>query len=156
MLLHHLFRSSQTECPRCLGKGHVDSADIRRLKMELRWAPGACAYCNGTGKVSARMVANLPADFAYLTSNLPPEERKKLIHADESALARAAHTDAQYADFIKGIEYLHQVGRMSAEQILEFYLLPESQPAVSPEEKQMLRELIEKVIRRMTDAVKWS
>jgi hypothetical protein len=94
------------------------------------------------------MVANLPADFAYLTSNLPPEERKKLIHADESALARAAHTDAQYADFIKGVEYLHQVGRMSSEQILEFYLLPESQPPLTPEEIQRLGELIEGVIKR--------
>ena len=40
------------ECPRCLGKGHVDQADILRLGMETAWAPGPCLYCRRRGNVS--------------------------------------------------------------------------------------------------------
>jgi hypothetical protein len=28
------------ECPRCLGKGHVDMNDIVRLGQELKWSRG--------------------------------------------------------------------------------------------------------------------
>jgi hypothetical protein len=49
---HRIFRSNMVDCPRCLGKGAVDSEDIRRLKKELFWGPGKCAYCNGLEKSS--------------------------------------------------------------------------------------------------------
>ena len=42
---------SMVQCPRCLGKTHVDQEDIRRLGREMEWIPGPCAYCEGTGKV---------------------------------------------------------------------------------------------------------
>jgi serine/threonine protein kinase len=55
------------ECPRCLGKGHVDKKDIKRLKRELDWMPGPCAYCDGTGKVDDEMLQSTNADDANLT-----------------------------------------------------------------------------------------
>ena len=40
--------SNLIDCPRCLGKGHVDLQDIKRLRRELFWEPGPhCAYCDG-------------------------------------------------------------------------------------------------------------
>ncbi len=53
-------RENKIHCPRCLGKGHVDNVDnvdnedIKRLKKELYWAPGPCAYCVGIGSCSLR------------------------------------------------------------------------------------------------------
>jgi serine/threonine protein kinase len=55
------------ECPRCLGKGHVDKKDIKRLKRELEWMPGPCAYCDGTGEVDDEMLQSTNADDASLT-----------------------------------------------------------------------------------------
>jgi serine/threonine protein kinase len=54
------------ECPRCLGKGHVDKKDIKRLKRELEWMPGTCAYCDGTGKVDDEMLQSTNVDDANL------------------------------------------------------------------------------------------
>ena len=58
------------ECPRCLGKGHVDKKDIKRLNRELEWMPGTCAYCDGTGKVDDKMLQSTSADDANLTYEL--------------------------------------------------------------------------------------
>ncbi len=38
-------------CPRCLGKGFVDSNDIKRLGQERTWHPDKCGYCKGNGYV---------------------------------------------------------------------------------------------------------
>jgi len=46
-----LFNKDRIQCPRCLGKGHVDWDDIKRLDKELKWIPGSCAYCNGKGTI---------------------------------------------------------------------------------------------------------
>jgi DnaJ-class molecular chaperone len=66
--------SNKIECPRCLGKGHVDNNDIKRLGKELKWRPGSCAYCKGSGTVNAAMVRTVPVDLAYLVNELPQEE----------------------------------------------------------------------------------
>jgi serine/threonine protein kinase len=55
------------ECPRCLGKGHVDKKDIKRLNRELEWMPGTCAYCDGTGKIDDEMLLSTNVDDANLT-----------------------------------------------------------------------------------------
>ena len=46
---------STIECPRCLGKKHVDQDDIIRLNREEQWLPGPCAYCNELGIVDSDM-----------------------------------------------------------------------------------------------------
>lgn len=45
------------QCPRCLGKGRVESADIDRLDMRVWWIPGSCKFCSGKGRVE-RHIAN--------------------------------------------------------------------------------------------------
>jgi hypothetical protein len=49
--------SSKIECPRCLGKTDVDWDDIKRLQLELFWVPGPCRYCEGSGKLPKRLIA---------------------------------------------------------------------------------------------------
>ncbi|OJY92203.1 MAG: hypothetical protein BGP13_08550 [Sphingobacteriales bacterium 40-81] len=68
--INRIFRRNLVECPRCLGKGKVDKEDIKRLKMDLFWAPGTCAYCKGIGKVPPKRTKKISADFAYLTTDL--------------------------------------------------------------------------------------
>jgi hypothetical protein len=67
-------------CPRCLGKGHVDTNDIIRLNQQGKWGCGTCAYCKGTGVVDKEMVAKIPADATYLTTNLSEFERDAVIN----------------------------------------------------------------------------
>ena len=75
-----LFKRKPTvQCPRCLGKGRVDWDDIKRLGKELKWGPGRCAYCNGTGKVDPALMSKVAVGETYLTTNLPYAERKGVI-----------------------------------------------------------------------------
>jgi hypothetical protein len=46
-------------CPRCLGKGNVDNADIKRLSMEHSWMSGWCLYCNGSGSVNVNKITEV-------------------------------------------------------------------------------------------------
>jgi hypothetical protein len=141
-----LFNTPKVDCPRCLGKGEVDWDDIKRLKKELRWNPGKCAYCNGTGKVPKEMLSKVSADNAYLTNNLPEQERKRVINNDPGALQRAQLLEAQMNDLIKQVEYLHFNGNMEASKIAEFYLVPRIQSEVSSNERVELIEYIERII----------
>ena len=77
------------ECPRCLGKGHVDPNDIKRLKRESEWLPASCAYCNGSGKVDWGMEDKVPVDVSYLVMDLTENERKKIAAGDQDAIERA-------------------------------------------------------------------
>jgi len=72
-------RKPTIQCPRCLGKGHVDWNDIKRLNQELRWGPGTCAYCNGKGKVAPDMVDKVAVDASYLTIDLSKAERQRVM-----------------------------------------------------------------------------
>ena len=69
----------QLTCPRCLGKGQVDSADIDRLNMQGKWEPGSCAYCNGSGAVDESFLSKVPVNATDLTSDLSTGERDTLI-----------------------------------------------------------------------------
>lgn len=53
------FFSGSIQCPRCLGKGHVDENDIKRLQRELTWLPGTCAYCDGKRKVNRKILSRV-------------------------------------------------------------------------------------------------
>jgi hypothetical protein len=76
-------RSKTTEplpCPRCLGKGHVDEADIIRLRQQGKWGTGTCAYCNGSGKINQDMLSKVPVDATYFTTNLSESDRSFIIN----------------------------------------------------------------------------
>lgn len=51
--------NDEIPCPRCLGKGDVDNADIIRLSMEDSWMPGWCLYCNGTGFTNIKKISKV-------------------------------------------------------------------------------------------------
>lgn len=57
---------SKLICPRCLGKAHVDEADIIRLKRENDWSPGPCAFCKATGEIDAEEMQDISVDDADL------------------------------------------------------------------------------------------
>jgi len=116
-------RKSTIQCPRCLGKGHVDMDDIKRLKQELKWGTGKCAYCNGKGTVNAKMVEKVPVDASYLTTDLSKQERKRVIDNDKGALERACIRETHYNEMINQIVYLHFTCNVEADKIAELYLL---------------------------------
>lgn len=62
--------SRQLNCPRCLGKGHVDEADIIRLDQVGKWGTVSCAYCNSSGKIDKDMLSKVPVGASYLTNDL--------------------------------------------------------------------------------------
>ena len=94
------------------------------------------------------MLLHVSADNTYLTNELSQEERKSLFSSDEDAMQRGNHYNSQVTDFIKQIEYLHDVGNLDPHKILDFYLIPQSEQETTSEEKQELLEYIENVISR--------
>jgi hypothetical protein len=72
-----------TTCPRCLGKGHVDKDDIKRLKQQGKWIAGTCAYCKGSGAVDNEMLSKVPANATHLTTNLSEAERDVIINTPQ-------------------------------------------------------------------------
>lgn len=144
--LSNIFKISKVECPRCLGKGNVDLKDIKRLKMELRWMPGSCAYCNGKGVVSQKLASGSAVDSAYLTLDLTPQERRLILRNDPIALERAAYFNMEMEDFIKQVENLHEVGKMDVSQIRDFFLISKTNIALTEKEIEEMEEYIQKVI----------
>ncbi|WP_276225295.1 hypothetical protein [Niabella beijingensis] len=139
------------ECPRCLGKGHVDEEDIKRLRQELKWTTGPCAYCEGTGTIDRKLIENIPADAAFLVMDLPAEERKKMLSGNPDAIERGR----QYADhmehFISQINYLHFDAGLQVLQIARFYLIGAEGSLTYETEKKDLVEYIERVIQYKED-----
>lgn len=153
-LLDWLFkRKDQTVfCPRCLGKGHVDDADIKRLNMELRWAPGACAYCNGKGKVAPAVLDTVAVNEAYLTVDLPIAERQRLFDRNAEAIMRATSYDHNIEEFIQQIRILHFQQKLTPDEIARFYMGNGfgSNPMQYDEDKKELLEYIHSVITRFS------
>ena len=111
------------ECPRCLGKGHVDWDDIKRLHRELEWIPGMCAYCNGVGTVFSDIESNIAIDASYLVINLEEEERNRIINGDPAAIERAKQYEVTLNYFIDQITYLHFEGGLTPLKIANFFLI---------------------------------
>ena len=121
--LENILNPPKEQCPRCLGKGEVSLDDIKRLKKELYWLPGSCAYCNGKGKVSRKMVQNVAPDYVYLTHDLSDDERKRIVSRDRNALARGEQFQNQTEHQITEIKFLYFVAKLDIETIINFYFL---------------------------------
>lgn len=146
-LLKNLFGSdSLKQCPRCLGKGFVDDEDIKRLKQELKWKPGTCAYCNGTGKVDKNIEDNIAVDSSFLVMDIPELERKRMIggHPDALELGRQMDEDREY--FIDQICHLHFVAGLNSSQITTFFLLHRDGLPSYEEEYEELLDYVNRVI----------
>jgi len=146
-ILNRFFRRNMIECPRCLGKGEVDLEDIKRLKKELFWAPGKCAYCNGVGKVTPDRIEKLPADFEYLTTDLPSSERFKVINGDEDALNRAWKFREQVHGFIEEIVQLYYIDNKEPGEIADYFFQKHGQFVYSDSERNEIIDYVEKVIK---------
>lgn len=125
-IFKNLFGSKKTtlmvECPRCLGKGHVDKADIIRLEKQLYWAPGSCAYCKKTGKVDASQVSKIAVDELYLTKERTNRERKKIINKDQKAVVKAQKQKQLIDDYIDYICILYTDKKNTVEEIAEILI----------------------------------
>lgn len=147
-----LFGYNQVQCPRCLGKGFVNDADIRRLGKELIWRAGPCAYCSQKGKVSAQVAATIPADMSYLTTDLPTEERAMIMKNDSTALERANAADLNYQYGIRQMRYLYFGCKMTVAQIATFYLIPDlkafTEAGIYEAKKKELVEYVERVVAK--------
>jgi len=135
------------DCPRCLGKGKVDHEDIKRLKKELYWAPGKCAYCNGNGKVPPDRIEQISADFEYLTTDLSSWERHKVINGDEEALKRANEFKKVIQYWVEKIETLYYLENKEPAEIADYFFHEQGRSEYSTSEKQEMIDYIEKVIK---------
>lgn len=140
-----IFNKGKIECPRCMGKGLVNFDDIKRLKKELKWLPGKCAYCNGKGKVNSKLLSKVSVDCTYLTINRSKEEQKRIINNDYDIMQKARLYENQIDDFIKQVEFLHFEANLTPNTIADFYFLAELD--VTSSVKKDMIEYIEKIIK---------
>ncbi|MEP1488718.1 MAG: hypothetical protein ABJK28_09850 [Algibacter sp.] len=145
-LINRFFNNKKIDCPRCLGKGYVDWDDIKRLKKELKWIPGSCAYCNGKGEINSDLQSKIAVNTTYLTTDLSLEERKKLIANDEEAKQRALYYETQTDNFISEVEYLHFTGNIDSNIIANFYVLHQNQSEIDLKDRNELIDYIERII----------
>ncbi len=136
-----------TECPRCLGKGNVDTEDIKRLKKELFWIPGKCAYCNGIGKVPQGRTEKISADYEYLTTDLSSWERNKVINGDKNALERGTEFKKEIEKLISKIEHLYYIENMESAEIADHLFREPRFSSYSSDQKQEMVDYIEKIIK---------
>lgn len=141
-----LFRKSDLECPRCLGKTFVDWDDIRRLNKLLKWVPAPCAYCFGSGRVTPEMLSKVPVDYTYLTIDLPESEMEKIKERNPETLERGRQRDVFLDDLIKYAENHYLYDKMDAQNIADLYLSTEDEAALFSLERNNLIQFIEKVI----------
>jgi hypothetical protein len=136
-MIKDFFSKRKVECPRCLGKGEVNWEDITRLKKELHWGTGTCAYCNGEGKVAYDQESKIAVDNGYLTMDLSAAERKRLIANDHGALQRAFNRETQTNNFVTEVSFLHFNAHLNSNQIFDFYMLHETEINIA-ERKELL------------------
>jgi len=130
-----------------LGKGLVDWDDIKRLSQELKWIPGKCAYCNGTGMVDSGIESNVPVDASYLVTNLHEDERKLIINGHPDAIERGKQHEDAVDNFIEQITYLHSEGGLTPLQIAKFFLIGNDSDESKEEEKELI-DYVERVIKK--------
>ena len=144
-LFSKIFKSNKIECPRCLGKGHVDLNDIKRLKKEIQWKSGKCAYCNGKGKVNSKILSKVPFDNIYLGNNLPKEERNRIFNNDSGAIKRGIEYENNIEIITQQVNFLFEFG-LDKNDIFKFYKIQLLKSKLSEKEIMEFGEFIEKII----------
>jgi hypothetical protein len=146
--IKRFFARDKVSCPRCLGKGKVDLADIKRLKMELYWGEGKCAYCGGSGKVMSSTIETIRPDMAYLTTDIPNAERLRLLNGDENSLKKARNFEAESNGIIKEIEDLYFIGNLEPESIADSFEGKYQITNFVGDQRKAMIDYIDKVIKR--------
>jgi len=118
--------------------------DIKRLKNELIWMPGKCAYGNGVGKVKPEMITGVAANDGYFTLDISKLERNFFINGNQAAIKRGeAHKE--YVDLIiQNIKELYFVENLDIEEMAELYL--QSIPEWGIKQKNELSSYIKRLL----------
>lgn len=146
-ILDWLFHKNRIECPRCLGKGHVDQQDIERLERNLYWLPGKCAYCKGRGRVPPDMPETVKPDLAYLSLDLPSWERRRLIKGDQAAFNRACEYELAMKQVLEHIRQLYHDGMKFPDDIARHMYNEYLKISYTAPEFQEMVQFIERVIK---------
>jgi hypothetical protein len=141
-------RENKIHCPRCLGKGHVDNEDIKRLKKELYWAPGPCAYCVGIGSVPSDLINSVDVDEAYLTVDLSPEERIKFLLKDNEAILRSKMFKSVVENLKDTVIQLYSKENKNIDEITEDLVKTLELRNIDEDNVKELKEFIETVIKK--------
>ncbi|MDF0719798.1 hypothetical protein P0M11_07260 [Kaistella sp. PBT33-4] len=151
LLLELIFQKPNIQCPRCLGKGNVDDQDIARLRKQLFWQPGKCAFCNGKGKTYEAVINQIPEGLSYLHCHLSAIERWRLINGNKNAFERAK----EYEELVKNLAYsfakqYYDEGA-DVRKIAETYFSEVAKTKANDEEKNNLARYIDKVVEFYKD-----
>ncbi len=130
----------KTTCPRCLGKGNVDFDDIARMRKELHWLPGKCAYCKGIGQVPSSLLESVAFDEVYITANLSDREIEKFKSKDKGAIARAEERKFVTNDFVNQFVEAYTDGNKSVEDYADVIIKQHPQYQLSKVKRTLHRE----------------
>ena len=147
-LFDWLLRKKWIKCPRCLGKGHVDLQDIERLKRDLFWLPGKCAYCKGKMRVPPDMPATVPTDLAYLSLDLPSWERRRLIKGEQAAFNRAREFEFRLEQILAKMRQMYHEGMTNPEDIARYMYNEYWKISYTAPELLQMVKYIERVIKK--------
>jgi hypothetical protein len=146
MSIFNLFKRSDIECPRCLGKGFVEWEDIVRLNRQLKWVPAPCAYCNAVGRVPKEMLSKVTVDCMYLTIDLPESVIEKIKEGDQETIEKGKQRELFVDHLIQFAEHHYLTQNMDAESIANLYLNTEEESALFSVNKDELIKYIQGVI----------
>lgn len=146
MSIFNLFKRSDIECPRCLGKGFVDWEDIIRLNRQLKWVPAPCAYCDAAGKVHEEMLSKVAVDCMYLTIDLPESVIEKIKEGDKETIEKGQQRELFIDQLIQYAAHHYLNKNMDAESIANLYLSTEEESALFSVTREELIQYIQGVI----------
>ncbi|AXB56647.1 hypothetical protein [Flavobacterium fluviale] len=146
MSIFNLFKRSDIECPRCLGKGFVDWEDIVRLNRQLKWVPAPCAYCDAAGKVHEEMLSKVAVDCMYLTIDLPESVIEKIKEGDKETIEKGQQRELFIDQLIQYAAHHYLNKNMDAESIANLYLSTEEESALFSVTREELIQYIQGVI----------
>ena len=146
MSIFNLFKRSDIECPRCLGKGFVDWEDIVRLNRQLKWVPAPCAYCDAAGKVHEEMLSKVAVDCMYLTIDLPESVIEKIKEGDQETIEKGQQRELFIDQLIQYAAHHYLNKNMDAESIANLYLSTEEESALFSVTREELIQYIQGVI----------
>lgn len=112
------------------------------------WIPGTCAYCEGRGKVSKKVINRVSADCIYMATNVPKQEIIRLRQGDPGAIGRSKEFEKRINVYIRQIEFLHVEAGVPASLIADFLLIPEPGPGEEQYTKEQMLDYVERVIAK--------
>ena len=141
------------DCPRCLGKGHVNKEDIKRLRREYFWIEGPhCAYCDGKKQVNFDFANKVNADEWFLTSDVDQQEIQRFLNGDQEII-NSVRQHEDYINYLANYLMENYVSRAINKDTIIERLCVELQSTKS-EIKPIVNGLIEQIKINLLDSHK--